>query len=271
VLHLTQPAMSNAPARLRALYPDPLFVRTSAGMMPTPTAETIAANVRAALQMLAGALDSAAAFDPRNAARRFRISSGDLTAAMLIPRLMQHTHAHELPVELEVTPLTRESVVHELASEQADFAPDAIPLADPRVITMKVLEDEFVCAVRDGHPAAGRRLTLAQYLALDPVHASSRRQGVGQLDLALKRLGRQRRIVLRTPYQLSLPHIVAMSDYAASIPRSLAVFHRLRALPLPCETPAAETFAAWHKSANADGASLWFREMLQQLVPAARS
>lgn len=267
VLHLTQPAVSNALARLRALYQDPLFVRTSAGMVPTPTAETIAANVRAALQMLSGSLDSAAAFDPRTASRRFRISSGDLTAAMLIPRLVQYTRSRDLPVEIEVSPLRRESVVHELASGQVDFALDAIPLADPQVITMKVLEDEFVCAVREGHPSAGRPLTLAHYLSLDHVHASSRRQGVGQIDLALKRLGRQRRIVLRTPYQLSLPHIVAVSDFAASIPRSLAAIHRLCALALPFETPPAETFAAWHKSANADGANVWFREVLQRLVP----
>lgn len=268
VLHLTQPAVSNALSRLRALYQDPLFVRTAAGMVPTPTAETIASGIRAALQLLSGSLDSATSFDPKTTSRRFRISAGDMTAAMLIPRLVQHTRALNLPLEIEVTQLRRESVVHELASGQIDFALDAIPIADPQVITMKVLEDEYVCAVRRVHPVVGKRLSLAQYLALEHVHASSRRQGVGQIDLALKRLGRQRRIVLRTPYHLGLPHIVAVSDLAASIPRTLARIHHLHTLKLPFETPPAETFAAWHKSAHADSANVWFREILQRLAGA---
>ena len=266
VLHLTQPAVSNALARLRAVYKDPLFVRTAAGMVPTPTAETIAANVRAALQLFNGSLDSAEAFDPRRARRRFRISAGDMTAAMVMPRLVRHMRAQSLPLEIEVSQLRREAVVHEHASGQIDFALDALPLADPQVITIKVLEDEYICAVREGHPLVGKRLSLNQYLALEHAHASSRRQGVGQIDLALKRLGKQRRIVLRTPYHLGLPHIVSASDLAASIPRSLALVHRLHVVKLPFAVPLAETHAAWHKSAHVDSANLWFRELLQQLA-----
>lgn len=266
VLHLTQPAVSNALARLRAVYKDPLFVRTAAGMVPTPTAETIASNIRSALQLLNGSLDSARAFNPHQAQRRFRLSAGDLFAATLIPRLVHHTKALGLALEIEVSQLRRETVVHELASGQIDFALDAVPIADPQVITMKVIADEYVCAVRPDHPLVSKRLSLAQYLALDHVHASSRRQGVGQIDLALKRLGKQRRIVMRTPYHLGLPHIVAVSDLAASIPRSLALAHKLRACKLPFATPPAEVHAAWHKSAHMDGANVWFREVLQQLA-----
>ena len=38
VLHMTQPAVSNALARLRGTYGDPLFVRNASGMTPTPLA-----------------------------------------------------------------------------------------------------------------------------------------------------------------------------------------------------------------------------------------
>ena len=43
---LSQPAMSNALARLRALFDDPLFVRTPRGMRPTPFAQQLAQPVR---------------------------------------------------------------------------------------------------------------------------------------------------------------------------------------------------------------------------------
>ncbi len=268
VLHLTQPAVSNALARLRGAYHDPLFVRTAAGMVPTPVAETIAANVRAALQLLNGSLDSAQSFNPRTTQRRFRIGALDLTASMLLPRLVQFLAAKDLAIEIEVSPMRRDTVLHELASGEIDLALDAIPFADPQILSMKVLEDEFVCAVRAGHPTAGNRLTLKHYLALDHAHASSRRQGIGQIDLALKRVGKQRRIVLRIPYHLGLPPIVAVSDLAASIPRSLAVAHQLRALKLPFAMAPAEVHAFWHKSADVDGANQWLREVLRQLAGA---
>ena len=71
VLHLTQPAVSNALSRLRAAYDDPLFVRTAAGMVPTPVAETVVADIRGALQLLDDSLKPSEAFDPRRARRRW--------------------------------------------------------------------------------------------------------------------------------------------------------------------------------------------------------
>jgi DNA-binding transcriptional LysR family regulator len=52
MLSITQPAVSNALARLRRTLNDPLFVSTPAGMMPTPMAENIIGRVREALQLL---------------------------------------------------------------------------------------------------------------------------------------------------------------------------------------------------------------------------
>jgi len=48
-LGLTQPAVSNALRRLRALLGDPVFVRTPAGMMPTPRALALGPVIEAAL------------------------------------------------------------------------------------------------------------------------------------------------------------------------------------------------------------------------------
>jgi DNA-binding transcriptional LysR family regulator len=55
-LGLTQPAVSNALARLRALFGDALFVRTPAGMDATPFARGVAEPMRQALALLESAL-----------------------------------------------------------------------------------------------------------------------------------------------------------------------------------------------------------------------
>src|ERR1700745_11286 len=71
-LELTQPAVSNALARLRALFGDPLFVRTASGMEPTPFARGVAEPVRQALALLDSALAHGPGFDPSTATRSFR-------------------------------------------------------------------------------------------------------------------------------------------------------------------------------------------------------
>ena len=51
VLGITQPAVSNALSRLRELFDDELFIRTSKGMIPTPVANQIIKDVRSALSL----------------------------------------------------------------------------------------------------------------------------------------------------------------------------------------------------------------------------
>src|SRR3954469_19228593 len=55
-LELTQPAVSNALARLRSVFGDPLFVRTANGMDATPFARGVAEPIRQALALLETAL-----------------------------------------------------------------------------------------------------------------------------------------------------------------------------------------------------------------------
>jgi DNA-binding transcriptional LysR family regulator len=57
-LGVTQPAVSNALARLRKIYDDPLFVRSGTQMRPTFKTEQIMPHVTIALDLLSGTLES---------------------------------------------------------------------------------------------------------------------------------------------------------------------------------------------------------------------
>src|SRR6185312_10545928 len=86
-LFITQPAVSNALARMRKAFDDPLFVSTSSGMVPTPAAENIIGRVREALQLLDSSTHAGGRFDPATSQRTFRLSMNDLTEALLLPAL----------------------------------------------------------------------------------------------------------------------------------------------------------------------------------------
>src|SRR5215510_6748291 len=73
-LGMTQSAVSHALSRLRDQLGDPLFVRTPAGMIPTPRAERLSAPLRAALEGMERALeDRTHAFEAKTAKKRFVI------------------------------------------------------------------------------------------------------------------------------------------------------------------------------------------------------
>ncbi|MCV6620085.1 LysR family transcriptional regulator, partial [Streptococcus suis] len=76
-LSLSQPAVSNALARLRELLDDPLLVRAGRAMQPTPRALSLEAPIRHALQQIEHSLIAGEAFDPARSHQRFRIAVTD--------------------------------------------------------------------------------------------------------------------------------------------------------------------------------------------------
>ena len=69
IVGITQPAVSNALARLRETFNDPLFVRTAQGMVPTPMAQNIITPVRNALQQLRISVQESRTFNPAQATK----------------------------------------------------------------------------------------------------------------------------------------------------------------------------------------------------------
>ena len=72
-LGLTQPAVSNALAKLRRIFGDELFLRTSGGMVPTPFAEQLGESVGYALGMIHSGLNQRTQFTPATLKRTITI------------------------------------------------------------------------------------------------------------------------------------------------------------------------------------------------------
>ena len=73
-LTLSQPAVSNALARLRERLDDPLFIRTPHTMEPTARAKALFEPVQQALSLIEGRLRSGDDFDASCSERRFSIA-----------------------------------------------------------------------------------------------------------------------------------------------------------------------------------------------------
>src|SRR4051812_34534777 len=87
-LDLAQTSVSLALARLRRQFNDPLFVRTGAGMMPTPHAVALAQPLRQALELLRVATQQQVVFDPSSSSRNFHIAMTDISHLEFLPLLI---------------------------------------------------------------------------------------------------------------------------------------------------------------------------------------
>ena len=266
IVGITQPAVSNALSRLRETFNDPLFVRTAQGMVPTPMAQNIIGPVRNALQLLRVSVQESRIFNPLQANKTFRISMTDLTEAVILPPLFQRLRRQAPAVQIESFLAKRRETTKELAAGRIDFAVDAPLNTDPQVRHVKLLEDRYVCAMRKGHPLAKDKISLDDYLSLTHIHISSRRSGLGLVDLALGKMGIQRKIALRSQHYLMASQVMQQTDMAMTVPESFAHRHGLHAVDLPVnDVPAQETHLYWHESTDQDPANRWMREQLIEL------
>ena len=266
IVGITQPAVSNALARLRETFNDPLFVRTAQGMVPTPMAQNIIAPVRNALQLLRVSVQESRTFNPLQANKTFRISMTDLTEAVVLPPLFQRLRRLAPNVKIESMLAKRRETTKELAAGRLDFAMDAPLNTDPQVRHVKLLEDRYVCAMRRGHPLAKDKLSVEEYLSLSHIHISSRRSGLGMVDLALGKMGQQRKIALRSQHYMMATQVIQQTDMAVTVPERFARRHDLYQVPLPVDIPPLETHIYWHESTDQDPANRWMREQMIEIA-----
>jgi DNA-binding transcriptional LysR family regulator len=268
VLNVTQPAVSNALARLRAAFGDPLFVRAGRGVAPTPKAQTLIAPVREALTRLRSGLDPASAFHPGTADRAFNIASRDASSSVIIPRLAKRLEKAAPGVRLHCHVVERHDVPLELASGRLDFAFDLAVLARPELDSAPLFSDRWVCALRKDHPNAKRKLSLKAFLGLRHLVTSSRRQGRTVVDEALSRIGEKIRPAIRLPHYQPAFHAVMSSDLALVAPLSLAERYDVAVRDLPFDVPGLDLLLFWRRDSAQEPAIRWLRaELLAAASP----
>ena len=88
-LSLTQPAISHALGRLRELFEDPLFIRQSKAMIPTPLARVMIDPVRQSLRGFEATLKRVDRFDPATAQKHFTVGMRDVRELTMLPNLLR--------------------------------------------------------------------------------------------------------------------------------------------------------------------------------------
>ena len=264
-LHMSQPAVSNALARLRLQWDEPLFQRTARGMRPTPRAQQLYPTVREALQLLSQGLAPQPAFDGHQA-HTFRLSMNDYAQACWLPTLLTQLRIHAPGVVLSVQPDDADTIPARLRSGELDLALDYLHYDDPQLSYAPLLDETLVVIARRGHPVFAGGLDVQGYQGSRHVTVLPRGGRGAPLEIVLGAAKVRRQVQLQVPHYLAIPALVASSDLLGTVPRRLAeqaqAVHQIDIAPLPVALPPIPVSMIWHRQQDAAPALHWLRQFI---------
>lgn len=272
-LALSQPATSNALARLRRWFDDELFVRSPSGLHPTRLTQRIVTQVAAHLLDLEKALCSGETFDPASAGVHFRLSLSDLGEMMFLPPLAGVLRSESPLSQVSNVSVDAKLVSAALESRDIDLA-IGILLPEHVGIASESLFHEHFVAITGKHwrPEVGRAVTGLSTRQLSRAHlavAAPTATFHGSVELMLTRLKLKDRAVVRARHYGALPELVTCTDLMAIVPKmfadSMASRYAVRVWELPGHGPHYNVRMVWHQSASNDPAHAWLRERVRRL------
>ena len=264
---LSQPAMSRALSRLRALLDDPLLVRGHNGLVLTPKAQSLVPRLATAIGELKG-LFRDQTFDPATEQRTIRIAASDTQTVLLAPPLMVRLSREAPGVDLRFEPYGAD-LVRRMENNALDFA-FALSTTDLPMgaMSMPLAHDRLALVMRRGHPLAARTWSIDDYGRVDHVGIAILDDGRSELDGLLAAAGVRRRVALVTPHFTAALAAVAATDMVTTISeafsRRFAEVFDLNVRPPPFANADLMMTLVWsHVRAN-DPILVWFGQILRE-------
>jgi DNA-binding transcriptional LysR family regulator len=265
-LGLGQPAVSNALARMRKLFGDELFLRTSHGMQPTPFADQLAESVGYALGMIHGAVNARTSFEPASSKRKFTIGMTDIGEIYFLPALMKKIQVLAPSVTISTVRNTATHLKDDMEAGHVDLAIGLLPQLKAGFFQQRLFSQHYVCMFRKGHPAIRRNFSTADFFAAEHVAIVSEGTGHGKVDDILDRGSPQRRVRLTVPHFMAVGHLLQATDMVATVPERLAEKlagpFDLKYVNHPVKLPQIAINLFWHAKYHKDPASQWLRSLI---------
>ena len=266
-LRLSQPAMSRALQRLRAMFNDDLFIRGASGYELTPQGQRILHELELMLPKLDRLLYGES-FDPTREEAAFRIAGSDNAFTALCPVLCRQCLPANSKVSLEFMAWHEDSF-EALERGRLDLAICADAESTPSHFQTEVLyEETFACVVAKENPLP-TRLTMKRYIESPHIVVSALS---GEHTIIEKRLashGVTRRCSIHISCFTAALRCVAGTELVATVPNRLAKAllgdSSLKVLKPPPELHSFKYLMAWHPRVNTDSAHLWLRQTFSKV------
>lgn len=277
-LGVTQSAVSGSLNRLRWAFDDELFVRSGQTMVPTKRAEELLEPVDAIMNQIEQLVETVR-LEPDRMERTFRIMSGDIVLAHIIPELMEELRreAPGVTVVFETGNLDSRARIR---SGHIDLAIAPLRMMAPLTnhVSHEVLFEDRLVGVASKHNDAVRKgVTLEDYLSMH--HVIFRYENTAKSDIlnadkqALKHFGVKLNVASEVTSLAILPKALKHTNLIAAMPlrilELLPEHEELQTFELPFDLAPFETGIFWNKSFDSDVEHRWLRELLQRRLAEA--
>ncbi|NIZ12283.1 LysR family transcriptional regulator [Phaeobacter sp. HF9A] len=266
-LGLSQPATSNALARLRQMLGDPLFIRGARGMEPTPFTERIVPDIREHLSGIASVLNDATTFDASNSKRTFRLSLSGLGEQVFLAPLARHVFARAPGIRLENASSPFLDLYRTLATRESEMAIGLLEMQNAQLRQMHLFDEDYRVVGPPGlsHQRAAN-LDLCRERIVMAVPSLTYADDVEQV---LAERGLAENVCMRIRNFGALPELLSTLNAFAIVPgylgRRMVEAGQATMLDMTLPRGRQKVQLVWHINTMQDPGCIWLRAQIREL------
>jgi DNA-binding transcriptional LysR family regulator len=264
-LHITPSAVSNALARARKQFADPLMVRNGRRLVPTARALELQPALAAAIADLETALRQRERLDPASLTRRWTVGVSDYAEVVFMPPVLAKLARLAPRASLRMVPVLPALKERALHAGEASLLLGVFHIAPDECKSADLWSDSMVCVARRDHPAVKTRLTLGQFVA-QPHVAVGLFGGPSSVDSALGARQLRRHVACCVATFVGAPLVAASTNCIATVPRRLAerlaAPLKLRIFEPPLPLPGFTMQALWHQRSDEEPTERFLRNLI---------
>lgn len=268
-LHMSQPAMSTALARLRAHYDDVLLLRRGNQHVLTPLGERLLTALPQTIAEIEQVFRLQSRFDPATSTRTFTIAAVDYMTARIAPALVRIVEREAPNVRFEFPAADGRMV---------GAMPDALRTIDGAILPHGYVVDQphidfapepWICLV-DAAAGVSERPSTDELLTRPWVQTLPAREGMSPARQQLRFRGIDPVVVAATPHFFVVPSLILGTDRVAIVPEAFArmVVHdepRLRMVVPPLDLDPVRDAFWWHADREHDAEHVWLRGVIERV------
>lgn len=271
-LGLSQPATSNALARLRTMLDDPLFVRGGRGMEPTPFTERIVPDLRDHLSGISSALNAATDFDAGESNRTFRLSLSGLGEQAFLGPLAQRVFEQAPHIRLENVSSPFQDLSRTLAASESEMAIGLLEPRDPLLHLVHLFDEDYRLIGPPGlRPERAATLNLRNERIVLSAPSLTYADDVEEV---MRELGLADNVCLRIRNFGALSELLVTLDAFAIVPgylgRRMADADQATLLDMTLPRGRQKVQLVWHVNTMKDPGCIWLRQQIIDLFQTAR-
>jgi len=262
-LGMSQPAVSNAVARLKVMFNDELFMRQGRGIQPTQRAKQLFGPVRQALQLIRNELPSSI-FTPESSTRSFNLAICSPNDLRFAPKVFSTLHEQAPNVKMHLEAEFDSNLTDRLRYQEVDFVIDYAKFDQEGFASTELFTDDLVVVASKSHPRIQSTITADQVVSESHAMLSQTyglrsfsEQTYRDLDCHAHYEGTSLSNVL---------YVVSQSELITIAPSWLVKNSpnrdQLQIMRLPFERNSIAGYLSWHRSSEKDKGHCWLREQL---------